>query len=142
MASEIEKFQKNIIGSRNRISDYIATVSSAGDFSRITNIQAILNSWNNILLTPTRTYVANPEYGSELYKYVFEPADEVTTEAIKDEIRYRLMLYDNRALLTNINVSYMSGGHGFIVDIDIKYKNDIASMMVEFNTQNVLKLEG
>ena len=65
-----EKFQNNVVGSRNRITDYVAVLSSAGDFSRVTNIQAILNSWNNILLTSTRTYVNNPEYGSNLYKYV------------------------------------------------------------------------
>lgn len=142
MASTLERFQKNIIGSQNRISDYVAEISSAGDFSRVTDIQVILNSWNNILLTPTRSYVANPEYGSDLYKYVFDPADDVTIEAIKDEIRYRLMLYDNRALLTNISVTYMSDGKGFIVDIDMKYKNNTASMMVEFNSQSALKLEG
>lgn len=142
MASTLEKFQKNIVGSQNIISDYVQTVSSAGDFSRVTNIQAILNSWNNILLTPTRTYIGNPEYGSDLYKFVFEPADEVTSEAIKDEIQYRLMLYDDRALLTNVNVSFMSDGHGFIVDIDMKYKNNTASLVVEFNSEAALKLEG
>lgn len=142
MPTTLEKFQKNIIGSGNRISDYVPNISSSGDFSRVTNIQVILNSWNNILLTPTRTYVANPEYGSNLYKYVFDPADNVTMEAIKDEIQYRLMLYDNRALLTNIKVSFMPDRHGFIVDIDMKYKNDTASMMVEFDKDTALKLEG
>jgi len=142
MVTSLEKFKNNIIGSGNRISDYVPTVSSAGDFSKVTNIQVILNSWNNILLTPTRTYIANPEYGSNLYRYIFDPADGVTIEAIKDEIRYRLMLYDNRALLTNIEVSFMPDRHGFIVDIDMKYKNDTASMVIEFNKKNALKLEG
>ena len=123
MASDLEKFKKNIIGSQNRIVDFVPLISATGDFSRISNIQAVLTSWNNILLTPIRTYVANPEYGSELYKYIFEPADDGTIEAITNEIQYRLMLYDNRAELTNINVTFMSDGHGFIVDIDLRYDN-------------------
>ncbi len=88
MSSTLEKFQKNIIGSRNRIVDYVDIVASSGDFSRVSNVQAILNSWNNILLTNVRSYVANPEYGSNLYKYVFDPADDVTMEGKKSEHRF------------------------------------------------------
>ena len=141
MASTLEKFQKNVVGSKNRITDYVDVISSAGDFSRVTNIQAILNSWNNILLTSTRTYVGNPEYGSNLYKYIFEPADEIAIEGIKDEIQYRLMLYDNRALLTNIRISFMPNGHGFIADIDLKYKEDHATLTVEIS-KNTIRFEG
>lgn len=141
MASTLEKFQKNVVGSKNRITDYVDIISSAGDFSRVTNIQAILNSWNNILLTSTRTYVGNPEYGSNLYKYIFEPADDIAIEGIKDEIQYRLMLYDNRALLTNVRITFMPNGHGFIADIDLKYKEDHATLTVEIS-KNTIRFEG
>lgn len=141
MASTLEKFQKNIIGSRATITEYVPLISSSGDFSRVSNIQAILTSWNNILLTQIRTYVGNPEYGSNLYKYIFDPADEVTEENIRSEIQYRLMLYDDRALLTNIDISFMSDGHGFIVDLDLEYEGDTDSLTIEINDQNMLKFE-
>jgi len=141
MATTLEKFNKNIVGSRSKVIDYIPTISSSGDFSIVNDIQAILVSWNNILLTQTRTYVANPEYGSDLYKYVFEPADDDTANGIIDEIQYRLMLYDDRALVTNIEISYMSDGHGFIADIDLKYKGETSLLTVEINSQNMLKFE-
>lgn len=141
MPSVLEKFQNNVVGSQGRIVDYVSTVSSSGDFSRVTNIQAILTSWNNILLTPIRTYVANPEYGSELYKYVFEPADDVTIEGIKEEIRYRLMLYDDRALITSIDIYFMSDGHGFVVDLGLEYDGETASLEVEINDQNAIRLD-
>jgi len=140
MATMLEKFKKNIVGSKSRITDYLPLVSSAGDFSRVSNIQAILNSWNNILLTQTRTYIENPEYGSDLYKYVFEPADDDTAESIKEEIQYRLMLYDDRALLKNIVVSFMNDGHGFIVDIDLEYEGDTDTLTVDYS-KNMLKFE-
>ena len=139
MASQLEKFQKNIIGSKSRITDYVPIVSSSGDFSMVSNIQAILTSWNNILLTPIRTYVANPEYGSELYKYVFDPADDVTIEGIIEEVQYRLALYDDRALLTNVDVSFMNDGHGFSVNIQLEYEGDTSSLTVDITNQNLLK---
>ena len=142
MTNILEKFQKNIIGSRSKITDYVPTITSAGDFSRVSDVQAILSSWNNILLTQTRTYVGNPEYGSDLYKYVFEPADEITAESIKEEIQYRLMLYDDRAEVTNIEVSYMNDGHGFVVDIDLQYKGEPGTISIDINANNMLKFEG
>jgi len=141
MASILKRFKKNITGSDDRITDYIDNISSRGDFSRISNIQAVINSWNNILLTPLRTYIANPEYGSNLYKYIFDPADDITIDGIKDEIQTRLMMYDNRALLTNIEITFMQDGHGFIVDIDLTYDDEESSMAVEISKETMLKLE-
>ena len=141
MSTLLEKFQKKIVGSQSIITDYVPAISSAGDFSSVNNIQAILASWNNILLTQVRTYVANPEYGSELYKYVFEPVDEFTAESIKEEIQYRLMLYDDRAQVTIIEVSFMQDGHGFIADIDLKYKGEEGTLSIDVNSKNMLKFE-
>ena len=76
MANLIDKFKKNVVGSGNKIADYTCKLSSSGEFKRISDLEAILNSWNNILLTPKRTYDHDPEYGSDLYKFVFEPSDE------------------------------------------------------------------
>lgn len=141
MASVLDRFKKNIVGSQNRITDYTSVISSSGDFSRINNVQAILNSWNNILLTQVRSYVANPEYGSNLYKFVFDPLDDDTIESIKDEIRYRLMLYDDRALLTNIDISYSMNGHGFVVDIDLEYKGETGFLSVSIDDRNILNFD-
>jgi len=141
MVSPLDKFNNHVIGSKSVLYDYIPVVSSSGDFSSISGIQTVINSWNNILLTPTRTYVENPEYGSDLYKYIFEPADETTIEGIKSEIQYRLMLYDNRALLTNINISFMNDRHGFVVDLDLEYQGDKKTLTVVIQQQNLFKLE-
>jgi len=140
MASDLEKFNRNIVGNKKTIVDYIPLISSSGDFSKSYNLNAILNSWNNILLTQTRSYVGNPEYGSNLYKYVFDPADEVTESAIKDEIRYRLMLYDNRALITNINITFLQDGHGYKIDLNVEYENENASMTTVIH-KDLIKLD-
>ena len=56
-----------MIGSSEKIRDYIALISSRGDFQRIEDLNVILTSWNNILLTPRRTYILDPEFF--LYAY-------------------------------------------------------------------------
>ena len=86
MTNFLDRFNKLAIGSSGTISDQIAKISPSGDFARINNIEVILASWSNILQTPENTYTFDPEYGSKLYKMIFEPADEHTIQIIKDEI--------------------------------------------------------
>ena len=108
MANLLDLFQKQVVGSSGKIADYIARISAKGDFSRVSNLQTILSSWNNILLTPLRSYTFEPEYGSELFKYIFEPADLDTLESIKNEVEYRLSAYDDRAIVNSIDIKFLS----------------------------------
>ena len=130
MANLLDRFNVDVVGSSNVISDFMATISPKGDFKRITKFDTILNSWNNILITPTRTYFFDPEYGSDLYKMVFEPADEFTVEAIEDEILDRLMYYDNRANVDNIKVEFAANKKGFNVSVFASYQGDKKELSV------------
>lgn len=140
MPSLLERFQTSAIGSRGRIADYIPVVSSVGDFARVNDIEVILSSWNNILLTPLRTYLYNPNYGSDLYKYAFEPADETTSSGIKTEIRNRISKYDSRATITALNIRYMHDGHGFIVDITMEYEGKEGTLSVQIDGNKYLNI--
>jgi len=124
MANLLDLFQKQVVGSSGKIADYIARISAKGDFSRVTNLQAILASWNNILLTPLRSYTFEPDYGSELFKYVFEPADFDTLENIKNEVEYRLSSYDDRATVENIDVKFISDRKGFVINVLVDYDGE------------------
>ena len=124
MANLLDRFNKEVTGSRGKIADYLAKVSPKGDFTRTTNINVILTSWNNILLTPKRSYIWDPDYGSDLYKMVFEPADNETVEKIKDEVATQIMIYDDRAKITNIDVTFLSNLKGFNVSLDVNYMGE------------------
>ena len=67
----LERFQKNSVGSAGRLIDYTPVISSSGNFTILYDIDAILNSWNNILITPRGSMDHDPEYGSTLYLYLF-----------------------------------------------------------------------
>jgi len=86
MVDLLNRFNQSVTGSDSKLADYQAVISSNGDFKRIKNIEVILSSWNNILITPRRSYIFDPEYGSDIYKLVFEPADNETLERIKNEV--------------------------------------------------------
>ncbi len=133
MPSQIDLFYQNVVGAKGFISDFLPIVSSYGDFKRVTDLSVIIASWNNVLLTPLRTYAYDPTYGSELYKYAFAPADGETINSIKEEIKYRLMLFDNRAIVTKVDVLFMKGGKGFVVDIDLKFDEQETRMKVNID---------
>lgn len=122
----LDRFNQQIIGSQAKVFDYIARISPSGDFSKVKDIEVILSSWNNILLTPVGTYPFDEEFGSNLMNYIFEPADNGTVEMIKSEIKYKLSKYDDRASITDIRINFLSNQKGFNVDIDVVYKGNKA----------------
>jgi len=130
MANLLSRFNEAVAGSDSKLADYKSTVASIGDFRRIDDIHVILNSWSNILTTPRRTYMFDPEYGSDLYKLIFEPADEVTKQAIIDETVSVLTRYDNRARVNDIHVEFLANKKGFNVSVDVEYEGETGQIEV------------
>ena len=130
MTDFLKRFNQKVAGTRNVISDYISTIAPIGDFKRIDGIQVVLNSWNNILITPKRSYIFDPEYGSNLYKLVFEPADDITKEKIQNEVIETIQRYDDRASIRNVTINFLANQKGFQVNIDVAYKGDQSQLQV------------
>lgn len=130
MVDFLKRFNQTVAGSRNEITDYVSVVAPVGDFKRIEGIEVILNSWNNILLTPKRSYIFDPEYGSNLYKLVFEPADAVTQQKINQEVINTIQRYDERATIKDVQISFLPNNKGFQVNIDVEYKGDSSNLKV------------
>lgn len=130
MANILKRFNQSAKGSGEQDIDYIAKITSKGDFERITDINTILNSWNNILLTPKGTYPYDPQYGSDLYKMVFEPLDEATSNRIQQETIVVLQEYDNRAEIESVNVTFFRNQKGFNLDLVVRYEGNIENLSV------------
>jgi phage baseplate assembly protein W len=133
MANILERFVKSARGTDVQPHDFIPIISSIGDFKRIRNIDVILNSWNNILLTPLGTYLADPMFGSDLFKLVFEPADAGTVESIKTEVETRIRNYDSRGEILNIAIVMLPNKKGFNVNIEASYKGERGEISVKFD---------
>ncbi|GAG24357.1 unnamed protein product, partial [marine sediment metagenome] len=85
---------------------------------------------NNILLTPKRSYLFDPEYGSDLYKMVFEPADAQTAETIKNEVTGSIIRYDDRAIIQDVAVAFFNQGKGFSITIQVDYQGESAELNI------------
>jgi phage baseplate assembly protein W len=121
MSNIFDKFRDSAVGSSGRILDFTSKINSSGDFTKVYDLNAIILSWNNILITQKGTYDHDPEYGSNLYLYLFEPADDKTQQSIKDEIKNSLSVYDSRANIDDIAVNFLSNQKGFSVNITADY---------------------
>jgi len=126
----LDRFKESVVGSDGKIADYTSTISSKGDFTRIDDINVIIKSWTNLLLTPVETFIDDPNYGSNLKKYLFDPMDDLTEERIIEEIRYRTQLYDDRARIENIQVLWFKNSKSFEVNIDIEYEGEKTTITV------------
>lgn len=135
MPNLLDRFRKNVVGAKEIDADYLPKIASSGDFERITNINAIINSWNNILLTPKRSYPYDPLYGSDLYKMIFEPADDVTAQRIEDEVVTALLINDDRAEIQDSEISFLKNGKGFVIDLIVNYKGETGSLSVTISEQ-------
>lgn len=142
MANLLDRFNKNVVGSKKKIFDYLPKISPSGDFKRIENINVIVSSWNNILQTPRRTYIHDPEFGSDLHKMVFEPADQMTLDKIKQEVEYRIRLYDDRATIEKIEVRFLPNRKGANVKVIINYQGEKGTLSMSFDDTSVEPTQG
>lgn len=145
MANLLDRFKASVIGSADTIRDYLPKIEAKGDFQSTSNLNVIINSWNNILLTPRRSYPHDPEYGSDLYKMVFDPLDEITVQKIEDEVYNSIQIYDNRAFIENIDIKYLRNEKGVSLDIYVDYKGETDILSLVLNEQifsGLLSTEG
>jgi len=118
----LDRFNLQITGSDGKIFDISAKVSPSGDFVKLKDLDVILSSWNAILLTPVGTYPFDPDFGSKLLNFVFEPADSQTAKNIENQIITKLSRYDDRGTVINVNVKYLPDRKGFTVDILVEFQ--------------------
>jgi len=140
MANLLDRFKTQVRGSEKRIYDYLPKITAKGDFKRITDLNVIINSWTNILMTPRRTYINDPEYGSDLHLQVFEPADAISVETIKTEILDRIRLYDDRASIVSLEVTGFKNKKGFGVDMIVNYEGEKEDISISFDDSSYREL--
>jgi phage baseplate assembly protein W len=142
MANLLSRFNKEVIGSDDKLYDYIPKISAKGDFKRVRDIDVIITSWNNILMTPRRTYIFDPEYGSDLHRLLFEPVDDSTVERIRTEVETRIRTYDDRANITEIEVLLNSNQKGYTVNVFVEYEGETGTLSVKFDDSTVTRQQG
>ena len=74
----------------------------------------------HVILTPKRSRVRKPEFGTDLAKYIFEPNDSITWDAVRYEVVESVAKYVNNVKLDDIEVVFDEGEQNAIY-LDIRY---------------------
>lgn len=75
-----------------------------GDVGKKLDINAVKQSLKNLLYTQYNERPFNPNLGSPLYRLLFQPADPITTEAIKQAIELLIQNFEPRVRLEKTDV--------------------------------------
>jgi phage baseplate assembly protein W len=70
-----------------------------------TDAEAIKSDLMHLLLTRKGERLYNPDFGTNLLKYIFEPNDNMTLEALKDEVSNTVKRYLPNLSIKNISVT-------------------------------------
>ena len=103
------------------------------DLIALKNSSAIARSIRNIVFTQPGEKFFNPEFGSRVSESLFEVVDEVSTIAIRDEIRSSIINYEPRVNLLDVLVNPNPDENE--MNVTIKYEivgNDIPPQQLDF----------
>lgn len=75
----------------------------------------------HVLLTPVKTRIHMPDFGTSLSKYIFEHNDETTWDNVKNEAINAVSKYVSNVNLSDVQV-YVNDGDDYGVFLDLKYE--------------------
>lgn len=88
-----------------------------GDIAPVGDVRSVKNALINLLYTPIGTKPFYPEFGTNLEKYLFEPADQLTESEINEEIAATIEKFEPRVKLIAVESSMEENG----IDIKIEF---------------------
>lgn len=85
-----------------------------------TKLDGIRSKILHIIFTPKGQRLRHPEFGTDLIKYIFEPNDSITWDAIKEEIRKQVSRYLPEVIFNNISIlqNPEENDHAIFVEVD------------------------
>jgi hypothetical protein len=88
-----------------------------GDVSFSYDDQAVVRSVRNLLLTNFYERPMQPDLGSNMSAYLFEPTTAITASALESEIRDVINNYEPRAQVKEINVIAIEDKNSFYIEL-------------------------
>jgi len=84
----------------------------------------------HVMFTPKGQRIRNPEFGTDLIKYIFNPSDGESWEAVKNEITTSVQKYVPNVILKDVRVAQSDDERAEIyvrIDYSIKEGNKITN---------------
>lgn len=117
--NRLSEFYSNVPGSNYKLKDIDSIIDGKGELKEIYDIDVIVNSINKILRIQKGTYLDDPDFGVGLEKYLFEPADRQTIDAITHEVKQAIANYERRAKI-QIDIRFTNNTKGFEINIKVE----------------------
>lgn len=141
MPNSISEFFTRIPGQKSDIRSLDNYLNKQGDFAEIKNVDVMLRSIMNLLMTIKGTYIFDPEFGCNIVKYIFEPADEITRESILQDVAANLARYEDRGDNT-YNIKFLSGNlKGFVLNISVSYQDEKKEISIRIDESLLKSME-
>lgn len=99
--------------------------------------KAIQSDIMHLIFTPKGQRIRNPEFGTNLIKYLFNPNDEDSWSEIKEDIKTAVSKFVPSVTFKNIDV-YKEPGNGHGVIIELSYDVDENGMTYNYNVKTSL----
>ncbi len=77
----------------------------------------------HVLLTPVRTRIRKPDFGTNLAKYIFDPNDGLTWDGVRNEAISAVNRYVRNVNLTDIQVIANEDDHHVFLDLKYSVQN-------------------
>lgn len=91
--------------------------------------QAIKADLLHLVLTRRGQRLYNPDFGTDLLKYIFEPEDGVSLESVKEEINSAIKKYLSKLEVNNISVTQSEDSdYAATVRIDYTVTDDVFNL--------------
>jgi phage baseplate assembly protein W len=76
-----------------------------GDIRRMTDVDAVINSLNNIVATLKGTRRMLPEFAQDIHRLLFEPMDDSTARQIAEEVLEGIKTWEPRVDVTRVDIT-------------------------------------
>jgi len=108
--------------------DYPFKESGDGFFINLnsTDDKAIKADLMHLLLTRKGQRLYNPNFGTDLLKFIFEPNDNLTLNNVKDEVKASVKKYLPNLSVTDISVTQSpDSDYAAVIRVDYKVTSDV-----------------
>jgi phage baseplate assembly protein W len=128
----IEQFFKKVPAKKSVPCGVKPKITQSGDFLRTEGIDEIIRSLSTLLLIIRGSYIFDPQIGTEIYRYVFEPVDYATKTGIEQEVSQTIFSYENRAEISH-EVLFFKNKKGFRVNIYVNYHGEKGKVSIDID---------
>ena len=97
------------------------------------NYEAIQNSINNMFLFTEGERIIQPGFGNSLYKYLYEPVNEMTGKKLGQAILSMFEKWEPRVVITNIFIDPMPDENTYYIQVEYTVPS-IGNETLKFDT--------